>query len=241
MRRLIILGSAVFLLGLIVMFPARVAYQAFAPPALRLTGISGSVWNGTAAEGEVAGVHLANLRWTFVFSSLFRGRLGYDVTVAPAGGFLDSRVAIGPGAVVFSGLDAAVAIAALQQLIPAPGIEGNVRLQFADLRIDDGLPVAADGTIDLTGLVVRGLSPTPIGDFRAQLASSDRSISGSVEDVNAVLDIAASLRIGADRTYLLEGLVAPTPRTPSGIVEQLRFLGSANTRGQRPFRFEGRL
>ena len=242
MRRLILVGTAVFVFGLVVMFPARVAYDAFAPPALRLSGVTGTVWDGTAVSGAAGGIYLDNLRWSFVLTSLLRGRLGFDVTVAPAGGFLDGRIEIGPGGtLVFSGLDASLSIAALQGLIPAPGIEGNVRLQFDALRVENGLPVAADGTIDVAGLLVRGLSPAPLGDFRAQIASSDRAISGSVEDINAVLDIAGSLRIGADRTYVLEGLVAPTPQTPAAVVEQLRFLGSANARGQRQFRFEGRL
>ena len=126
-------------------------------------------------------------------------------------------------------------------MIPAPGIEGNLRLQFAELLIEDGLPTAASGTVEVFGLVARGLSPTPIGDFRAELVSTDGGISGSLEDLAGVLDIAGSIRMSTDRSYLLEGLVAPKPAASDAIISQLRFLGSANERGQRQFRLEGRL
>ena len=44
MKRYIFAGILVLLIVLLVTFPARVAYQWFAPPDLTLSGISGSVW-----------------------------------------------------------------------------------------------------------------------------------------------------------------------------------------------------
>jgi len=242
MRRLVLLGVFVFVAGLIVLFPARVAYSLFAPEPLRLSGLDGTLWSATAREGEIAGLYLRDVEWRFRPSQLVLGRVAVDFSVSPGGGFLEGGVALSPGGTVrFSVLQGAVSIAAVQGLMPTPGIEGNVRLDMAGLTLENGFPTAADGSVEIIGLVARGLSPSPIGDFRAELTSGDDAVTGSIEDLGGALDVAASFRLSRDRNYELTGLVAATPQAPPAIVEQLRFLGSENERGQRPFRFEGQL
>ena len=241
-RRLLIAGIVTVLIGLIVQFPARIAYHAFVPDSVRLTGISGSIWRGQAAEGQLGSLYVSDIAWSVRPLALLTGRLAVDLSLNPAGGFVETRASVSlAGNAELTNVEGGITIAALQGLIPMPGIEGNLRLQLEELAVSDGLPVSATGTVEVFGLVVRGLSPTPIGDFRAQLASTDGAVSGSLEDLSGVLDIAGSLRISPDRSYVLEGLVAPRPTAAESIVSQLRLLGSPNERGQRQFRLEGRL
>lgn len=241
-KRLVIVGTITFLLGIIALFPARVAYHAFAPDQMRLSGISGSIWEGGALEGQVGGLYFSGLRWSLKPLALLTARLAYETSVDPAGGFVEADVAFGIGGrIVLTDVEGAVSISALQSVVPAPGIEGNLRLQFAELTIADGLPTSAEGTVEVIGLIARGLSPTPIGDFKAELVSADGGIAGSVEDLAGVLDIAGSLTVSTDRSYSLTGMVAPTSTAPDTVINQLRFLGTANERGQREFRFEGQL
>jgi len=241
-RRNILLAAAVFVVSLVALLPARVAYHWFAPPAVSLSGIEGTIWSGRASEGQVANLYVRDLRWDLRTLDLLRGRLMYRLSVDPAGGFLDVDAGVSlSGRLVLENVDGGVAIGALQQVISTPGIEGNVHLQLDEVIIARGAPEVLQGTVGVTGLVARGLSQAPIGDFRVQFATTPEGIVGSVEDIAAMLDIAGSIRVSADRAYVLSGLVAPTPTTPASVVDQLRFLGSANERGQREFRFEGRL
>ena len=53
--------------------------------------------------------------------------------------------------------------------------------------------------------------------------------------------MAGTITLNRDRSYAFVGVVAPTPMTPPSVVNQLRFLGSPNERGQHEFRFEGQL
>jgi len=240
-RRNILLAAAIFVVGVVALFPARVAYHWFAPPDVRLTGIEGTIWSGRASEGQAAKLYLRNLRWAFRAQDLLRGRLMYRLSVDPAGGFLEGEAGISLGGrLVLRNIEGGMAIGALQQVLATPGIDGTVRLRLAELEVDGGTPIALAGTVDVSGLTARGLSPGPVGDFRAQFATTPEGIVGSIEDVAAMLDVAGSIRITPDRTYVLAGLVAPTPTTPVTVVDQLRFLGSPNNRGQREFRFEGR-
>src|SRR5690606_42131284 len=79
-KRLVAAGIAALVIGLVLTFPARIAYQWLAPAQVALSSISGSVWNGAAAQGSAAGLFLSDITWTFQPLSLLRLKAGYTVT-----------------------------------------------------------------------------------------------------------------------------------------------------------------
>ena len=241
-KRLLAAGVAVLVIGLVLGFPARVAYQGFAPSQVSLSGISGSVWNGAAAQGSVAGLFLSNITWSFRPSSLLRLKAGYTVTARLPSGFLETGVAVGAGnSVRFDDLSATVPLSSLpDSLLPTTGLGGDLNLRFTTLVLNEGVPAQAEGTLGVSGLVLRALSPTTLGDFRAQLHTEGGIIKGTVEDVNGVLDLDGSLEID-DRAFSFIGHVAAGPNAPPAVNEQLRYLGSPDQQGRREFRFEGDL
>ena len=241
-KRLIALGVVALLAGLVVTFPARVAYQWFAPGGLALSGISGSIWSGAAAQGSAGGLFLSDVSWRFRPLSLLGLKLGYTVAAKLPSGFLESDVAVGiGGSVHFSELVAAMPLATFAAVFPMNGIEGGLRIEFGGLVLTDGFPSHADGTVGISGLLLRALSPTALGDYRATLQTGDDGIIGGIEDLSGVLDVTGDLALGQDRTYSVVGQVAPTPNAPPTVLEQLRFLGSPDQQGRREFRFEGSL
>ena len=122
-----------------------------------------------------------------------------------------------------------------------PGLAGDASIRFEELRIRDGLPVAARGMLAVADLVAPMVDPASIGGYRAEFFSDDNAVIGSVEDVNGVFDLAGSLTISADRTYQFLGKVAATDGTSEKLRRQLRFLGTPNERGQHDIRLEGQL
>ena len=241
-RRLMIVGVATLLVGLLAFFPARVAYHWFAPSTLQLAGIDGTVWRGSAKEGQAAGLYIRNLHWTFKPLSLLTGKLAFKTRLDSAGGFINTDLyAALDGSILFENLDVALSVGALRDLIQTAGLDGRISLHFTALEIRDGLPVTANGVAEVTNLFIRGLATTTIGDFRAKFSTTSDGILASVEDTAGMFDLAGTLRVSPDGAYYLSGLIAPTPTTPPAVIEQLRFLGSPNERGQREFRFEGQL
>lgn len=242
MKRLIIPGIVVFLTVLIVTFPARVAYNWFAPPGLRLAGISGSVWNGSAAEAHTGSAYLRNISWRFSPASLLRGRLGFKTTSQPASGTMQVTIAVSPGgSLLLSDLTGNLPLDLLHPVFQQSGIRGDLAVDFASIIISNGVPAAAVGSLTIRDFFVPDLSASRLGDFRADFQTSDDAVVASVEDLSGVLDVAGTITLNPDRSYTFAGLVAPTPMTPPSVVNQLRFLGSANERGQHEFRFEGQL
>ena len=241
-KRLVLAGIATFVIGLIITFPARVAYQWFAPGELKLNGINGSVWRGNAAQGTAGGVYLADVNWSFRPIGLLGGKLEFASSSKLASGFFDANVSLGiGGSLTLSDVAGALALDTLASVIPLSGIEGDVSVQFDELVVENGLPVEATGTLNIANLVSRYLSPTRLGDYKAEFQTQDDGILGSVKSIRGVLELDGTIKLSRDRTYQLIGKVAATSAAPINIAQQLQLLGSPDADGMRDFRIEGQL
>lgn len=242
MKRYVLVGLLVFAAVLVATFPARVAYRWFAPPDLVLNGITGSVWRGGADEGMAGGAFIRQIRWRLKAPALLRGKLAFATSASPAAGSMTTDVAVGlSGGLELSDLAGNVPLDLVHPAFQQSGISGDLSLRFTVLVIENGLPVAADGTVTIANLFVPNLSAGVLGDYRGEFRTDDSGITGSVDDVAGILDVAGVVTIARDRSYTLVGEVAARPDAPPSVEQQLRFLGSPNERGLRPFRFEGQL
>jgi general secretion pathway protein N len=223
-RRLIIASVVTLLAGLIILFPARVAYDWFAPPGIRVSGISGSVWSGSASRANVSGVYVANFQWHIKPLRLFTGRVTYVIE-----------------GVAGTEISAYMPLQSLQESSGVQGIGGTASAQFEQIVLSNGVPVAAKGTIEVSGLLLPLVSRTSIGGYRADVFTQEDGIVASIEDTDGIVDLAGSLTLAADGAYAFDAQIAPKPETPQQIRDQLRFLGSANERGQYELRLEGGL
>lgn len=229
-------------MGLVSFFPARVAYRWFAPPALTLGGISGSIWSGSAGNVAANGVYLHDCSWRIQPLSLFAGVLSYSIEASPVSGFIDADVALGiTGTITVSDLAASLPLHAVELASGIRGLGGTLSLRFQRLIFDHGIPVAADGMVEVTDLVVPIVHRASIGGYRADFFTQESGVMASVEDTDGVVDLAGSLQIFPDGRYRFDGLVAATANTPADLRQQMQFLLPANERGQHPLPLEGEL
>ena len=115
--RLLIIGAVIFVIGLIAMFPARVAYNWASPPGAAIAGIEGTIWRGRALEGQVAGLYLRDIGWRMRPLALFKGQLAYAVEAEAASGFASANVALGAGGrATLEDLTASLSLQALHQV-----------------------------------------------------------------------------------------------------------------------------
>lgn len=242
MKRYILVGLVVFLGVLVVTFPARVAYNWFAPSDMQLTGISGSVWNGKAVEALAAGAFIQDITWKLKPASIFSGQLAFATSGKPASGSLTSDVAVSlTGSLILSNIFGNVPLDMVHPAFQQNGISGDVTLGFSSLIIRDGLPIEANGNITITNMFAPNLSSARLGDYKADFQTADEKITATVVDLSGVLDVSGTITLSPDRSYQLIGEVGALPGAPPSVVQQLQFLGSADQRGFRPFRFEGSL
>lgn len=239
-RALIIAGVLTLFSALVILFPARVAFNWFAPPGINLGGIDGTVWSGTAHHMSIEGTYVSDIRWRAMPLKLITGKMAVAVSGKFASGFIETDVALGFGGDVYlTNLAGSLPVQSLQQSIGMTGLQGVLNVQFEYLRFSDGLPVAAKGTAEVSGLLLPLVSSMPIGGFRAEFFTQGDGIGASVEDTDGLVDLAGSLNIADDGNYQFLGLLAATPATPPQLQNQMRFLGSPNERGQYELRLEG--
>ena len=195
-KNLLIIGLVTFVAGVILLFPARVAYQWFAPDGVSLAGIHGSIWSGTAREANGGGLYLRDLRWRMRPLRLFTGKLGFDVEASPGNGFVEAGVALGLGGTVsIANLTASGSLQTFAGMLNMPGLNGNVSAQFERLQLRNGLPVAAEGTLAVDRLVAPLIDPAPIGGYRMEFFTNENGVTASVEDTNGAFDLAGSLTV----------------------------------------------
>ncbi len=240
--RYVIIGVITLVLGLLVVFPARVAHRWFTPSGVAISGIQGSIWGGHALEGEIGGIYVRNLNWSMQPLALFTGELAYRIEADAAPGFVNGEVAIGiGGSASLRDLTASLSLQSIQSIVGMPGLGGTVNMQFEQLVFDSGIPVAADGKLEITNLLAPLIHRSSVGGFRAEFFTQESGVIASVEDADAVVELAGSLSLLPDRTYQFTAQVAPKNTTPEKLREQMRFLGTANDRGQYELRLEGQL
>ncbi len=241
-KRLILAGIATFVIGLVITFPARMAYQWLAPDELKLSGIDGTIWHGSAAQGTAGGLYLANISWSYEPLALLTGKFEFASSSNLASGFFDARIAVGLGGkLTLSDVSGALTLDTLTAILPLSGIEGDVSVTFEEVIIENGVPVEATGKLLLANLVSRYLSPTILGDYEAEFQTYDEGILASVESINGVLELVGMVKLTRNRNWEFIGKVAATPAAPLGISQQLQLLGSPDSRGKRDFRIEGQL
>ena len=242
-RRLIVAGLVTFIAGLVILFPARVAIDMVSVPGVSLAGIDGSVWRGSARDVNVGGVYLRDLKWRIRPWRLLTGKLALSLSASPTGGFIETDLLARPsGTIEVRNLTFSIPLGLLSSVTGIPGLGGIANGRFDQIVVDAGLPIAADGTVEVADLLLPMVSRSPIGGYRAELFSTEGGgLAGSVEDTNGIIDLAGSVELSATRSYTFIGQVAPKPETPDNLRQQMRFLGSANERGQYQLRLEGQL
>lgn len=241
-KTLLFAGLLTFVAAVVMTFPARVAYQWFAPSAVQLSGLDGTIWAGSAAGASVAGLYLHDVQWRLRPLRLFTGKLAASIEASPSSGFLEADIAVGLGGdITLENVNGSLPLRDFATIARMPGLAGNASLQIVELRIRDGLPVTAEGTLAVADLVAPMVDAGSIGGYRAEFFTDGDAVVASIEDVDGVFDLAGSLTISADRNYRFIGKVGATDSTSEKLRGQLRFLGSPNDRGQHDIRLEGQL
>jgi hypothetical protein len=239
-RGLITTGALVFVVGLVAMFPARVAIHWWVPADLAIAGIEGSVWSGRANEASYGGMYCKDVSWSINGLRLFVGELSYRVNATPASGLFESDIGVGrDGAISLSNLTAELPLGLFEKVAAIRGLRGRARFDFERVKILDNLAVVADGVLTVANLTVPIVARDSLGGYRAEFFTQNNGIAASIEDTDGVVDLAGSIQVRKDRTFEFIGQVVAKPNTPESVSRQLQFLPPADDRGQQEIRLEG--
>lgn len=235
----------VYLVAMLVMLPARVVYWFPLPDNVRLSQVSGSLWQGTAGQIAVDGIVLNNLSWNWQVSSVFLGELVVDVDLPSKNNpfALNGQLLAGSTKVGAKDVKASGDVNALLQLVGTRlplKTGGNWRLSL------DTFVVTAPGPVrwcdELKGQakgeqirVMVNNQWQSLGDFPVELGCNKSSaVTIAMRGDNSLgLDFKGSIN---SQSFNAQGTVKPTPRTPEGLAKMMEYLGKPDAQGRYSFR-----
>lgn len=244
------LGVGAYVAFALSTLPATVGVRlldAFAPDAVRLSGIDGTVWSGRAALGSAGGLPLRDIVWNADALPLLIGRVDAHVEARLSDGFVQTAVSARAGDVLLEDLRASTSVDALSPVIPLQGAGGQISVALNRLRLQDGWPTEALGEARIARLEVPPLLPgagelIPLGDYEILFVEAPSGIAARITDSAGPLRVDGTLSLTPDRRYALEGHAAARPDAPPELVQGLDLMaGEPGADGLRPFSLTGSL
>ncbi len=239
---LVAAGIISFLLTLLAILPASIVASVL-PPAITLGLTSGTLWNGSTDSLVVHGQPLGALHWTLRPLSLFIGRLAFDGELLRSDGQARGRVALGIGGRVSArNLDIHLPLSGLPAGIAPRGWGGVVHAQVQSFELAPRAAPRIVGSIELRGLQAPPPGGAAIGSYAVtfpEAPAPDGRLVGQLKDLEGPMQVSGTVAIAADRSYVIEGVVAPRAGASQAVTDTLKFLGAPDAQGRRPFSLAG--
>jgi general secretion pathway protein N len=248
--RWLAVGVIAYLLFLLATFPAARLTAKLQTKGVVAAGVSGSIWHGTAAALQINGIALGATEWNIHPWRLVLGTLSVDIHAKRDDGYADATVLTGfKGATTIRDLRGSLPVNALSTLgLPgggAYGWGGTIQVKLDELVLTNNWPTAIKGSVDIANLFGPAQQPTQLGGYRIVFAAPSATASevqGNVTSMDdALLDVAGTLRLSPNRTYVIDAQVGTRANAPASFVKTLQYLGLPDAQGRRPLSIAGSL
>ena len=240
-KQLLILLFALLLM-LILQFPAITVINSINKNNLKVNGVNGTVWKGSASEISSNEIYLRQTKWKIVPSELLKGNLTFDISTYPFNGQLKFNLILD----LMNNLSAKNIKGnfpndILEIIAPFLGVSSEIVMNIKSLSLNNKGINQLEGQILLNNLVMKGISNRVLGSYKIDLFERNGEIYGSIDDVSGEVDIAATMSLTLSGKYIIDGAVSAKQNTSNQVRTILSFLGAQNENGQRSFRFEGEI
>jgi len=204
-------------------------------------GIDGSLWSGTCSGLTVSGTPLGDLSWDLQPVRLAAGRLAAHLALShgPADAYADVEAGFG-GRITARNVSADLPLdTALLPAVPQ-NVHGRAHVEVALVRLQRGVIRELQGRIEARNLEERSGNNTPLGSYVVTFPGGSGDPVGALRDLGGPLALEGTLRLTpAPPGFELEGFIAARNGAPPELVNNLRFLGSPDATGRRPFSLAG--
>ena len=247
---LIAVGLAAALVMVLVTLPAQLFANQLARAGLDATALTGSVWNGHARGLAWRSAPLGDVRWSIAPLELLRGRVGGELHLARPDGSLTTRFSVSFGGDLrLTGTQASLPVEMLAALpIGMPrNWRGRFTGQFDEIVVRGGWPTTLRGTLEMDGLIAPPPRNVSIGSYRVEMpdpqvtGAPSGELNARVTDKEGPFSFEGRFTLMPDRSFLLDGMLAPRGNTPPPLVRSLELLGPADATGRRPVSVSGTL
>ena len=245
--RLVLLGLAAFLVGLVALFPAAPVVDRLRPELgpVALEGVSGRAFSGAVARArstdDLLPLEFSNVTWRLAPTALPGGggaRVGFE-GYGGRGDGLVRRTWGGDVLVEDFRMDARAE--ALEPLLPAPIAEfdGRLDVELDELALVDGLLARVDGTFRWTDAVLERPAGVRFGDVAVTVAPAGDVHEGSIAASGGDVDASGTFTLAPNGDYTLDVLATPTASAPPAVLDALGRAARPDAQGRYPIRQSG--
>ena len=241
-KKQVLVSLFALLLMLILQFPAITAINSINKNNLKVNGVNGTIWKGSASEISTNEIYLRQTKWKIAPSELLKGNLTFDISTYPFNGQLKFNLILD----LMNNLSATNIKGnfpndILEIIAPFLGVSSEIVMNIKSLSLNNKGINQLEGQILLNNLVMKGISNSVLGSYKIDLYERNGEIYGSIDDVSGEVDIAATMSLTLSGKYIIDGAVSEKQNTSNQVRTILSFLGAENENGQRSFRFEGEI
>lgn len=241
-KKQVLVSLFALLLMLILQFPAITAINSINKNNLKVNGVNGTIWKGSASEISSNEIYLRQTKWKIAPSELLKGNLTFDISTYPFNGQLKFNLILD----LMNNLRATDIKGnfpndILEIIAPFLGVSSEIDMNIKSLSLNNKGINQLEGQVRLNNLVMKGISNRVLGSYKIDLFERNGEIYGSIDDVSGEVDIAATMSLTLSGKYIIDGAVSEKQNTSNQVRTILSFLGAENENGQRSFRFEGEI
>jgi hypothetical protein len=209
-------------------------------PQWACASIDGSLWSGTCAGLTASGTPLGDMSWELHPLRLLAGRLGAHLTLShgPADAAADVELTFGRRLTARNVVADLPLDPALLASLPA-NLHGRAHVELALAQVENGIIRQLQGRIDARNLEERSGNNTALGSYSVSFPGGSGDPVGTLRDLEGPLALEGTLRLTPAPGFELEGVIAARRGAPPELVNSLRFLGSPDATGRRPFSLSG--
>jgi general secretion pathway protein N len=235
-----LLAAVAFAAILLARLPAAWIIPAGGARGCSCAGVDGSLWSGVCTGLTVQRTPVGDVSWQLHPWPLLLGKLAAHVAVTRGAGNLDAEVELGFGQrVTLRHFVADLPLdPALLPGLPAD-LHGRAHLDLALAQLEHGIITGLQGRIEAHDLEDRSGLATPLGSYVVTFPGGPGEPTGRLRDLDGPLAVEGTLHLTHQPGFELEGLVAPRAGAAPELVNNIRYLGSPDATGRRPFSVAG--
>jgi general secretion pathway protein N len=248
--RWLLTGVLAYLVFLLATFPAARLATRLQTKGFLTAGVTGTIWNGSAAAIQFKGLTLGPTEWHISVWRLLSGKISVDLHTKRDDGYVDANVRVGFGdTIAINNLRGTVPVNAIAGLGLMPGgpagWNGTLQLNVSELALTKGWPTLIKGSIEAANLVGPPQQPTQLGSYRVTFPAPNSpattaDLRGAVQSMDdSPLDVIGTITLNANRQYVIDAQVATRASASAAIVKTLQYLGPPDAQGRRPLSLAG--
>ncbi|MDH5446373.1 MAG: type II secretion system protein N [Gammaproteobacteria bacterium] len=236
----IVLGVVAYVYFMLVNFPAAAAYQYFVASMDRgkkvnLQGLSGTLWQGQAAQARIASLNFGKLNWDLQLLSLFTGKLGLDLLTAGNNSRIEGSAK--------AGFDQTLYVDGLQGKIPAAmlmplfygfpiAIDGQINADIKQAEIKQGKKLSVEGKLVWHGAKLTAPQAVELGDLFVALRPDANGTKLLLSDQGGPLTLDGTVMVKHNGQYKINIYLGTKDKSQPALSNGLKMMGRTNPQGK---------